>query len=278
MEMNKSVLGIAAALVVGGIFAAPASAAFVLKENFEDVALNANLADANEGESFTLAVQSGQTPSATVVASPWDALSHAALIANPGASLQMPLGGESIAQGTIGTLFYQIYRTGLVNMSSGLSDVADITSHNFGNFESQLNINAMTSPQPIRVRGAGSFLPGGVDMQEAELYNVWHYIDNTADTSEVYVQQVGVDPAPVQLVNGDTTAFAFRNAAAPNDIVQFLFMTGAANTTDAGHTSVYLDNIYVDTTGKNIANPVPEPASLAVLGIGAAFLAARRRR
>ena len=277
--MNRSLLGLAAALVVGGIFAAPASAAFVLKENFEDVAIDANLGDANAGESFTLVIQSGQTPTATVVASPWDSVNRAARVSNPGATLAMPLGAESIPQGSSGTLFYQFYRTGLVNMSSGLSDVAAIADHNFGNFESQLNINSATlNPQPIRVRSAGAFLAGGVNMEVSELYNVWHYIDNMADTSEVYVQKVGTDPAPVQLFNGATTAFTFRNGVASNDLVQFLFMAGTGSATDAAHTTIFFDNVYVDTTGKNIANPVPEPASLAILGIGAAFLAGRRRR
>ena len=163
-----------------------------MKEDFEDVALSADLGVENAGESFTLIREGTRTPTATVVASPWDASSQAALVNGPGATLFMPLGADSIAQGATGTLFYQMYRTGLVNMSSGLSDVASITTHNFGNFESQLNINSLTvDPQPIRVRSAGAFLAGGVDMAVSELYNVWHYIDNTADTSEVYVQKVG---------------------------------------------------------------------------------------
>jgi hypothetical protein len=276
--MGRSTRMLVAALAMGAVYAAPASAAFVLLEDFQDVALGANLGAVNPGETFSLVIQSGQSPTATVVISPWDADNHAARVQGPGATLSMPFGSESILQGTTGTLFYQIYRTGLVNFSAGASDVASIADHNFGNYESQLNVNALNEPQALRMRHGGGFSATQRNFDINELYNVWHVINNTADTTEVYLQQVGVDPAPVQLFSGSTTAFGFRNGVANNDMVQFLLMTGTGSATDANHTTVFFDNIYVDKSGANLTNPIPEPGSLALLGLGTAMLACRRRR
>ena len=252
-----------------------AQASYILLQDFEDVALGANLADANPGESFSMVVQGGQSPSATVELAPWAGGGKAAKVTNPGATLFMPV---SIPQGTTATLFYQLYRTGLVNMSSGMSDVASIGDHNFGNFESQLNINALAEPQVFKVRDAGAFSTSTTNFDISSLYNIWHVIDNQADTTKFYVQKVGVDPAPVLIEINSKSAFTFRNGVANNNLVNFLFMTGTANATDAAHTTVYFDNIYLDPTGENLTNPIPEPASLWLLAAAALAGACVRRR
>lgn len=101
-------------------------------------------------------------------------------------------------------------------------------------------------------------------------YDVWFVVNNTAQTTEFYIQG-GAFANQTKLDFSDgTDEFAFRFAQG-DDLRSFW-----------GHTfdtaTYYLDDIYVDTAGANLANPIPEPSTYAMLFGAAALLFAGIRR
>lgn len=174
---------------------------------------------------------------------------------------------------TASTLFFRVRRAGQVNMSWGTSDVA--APGVFNDFESQLNIqNGSTST--LRVRSAGFAEP--VDAFAVDTwYSTWMVINNSTDTYEVYMQG-GALGSVTKLDDDDganigNSVFGFRNGAATNDLATLLIRNGSSHTAD-----FFVDDIYLDTTGQNLSNPVPEPTCVAPAAVAGMALLARRRR
>lgn len=183
----------------------------------------------------------------------------------------------TIADGTTGTLFFRIQRgTDVVgHIVYGLSDVA--TPGAWGDYEAGLG---------DRSSGNG-FNGGSLDVRDAGTYrtlseiganewiNLWMVIDNGADTVQVYAQSDTTFPTQTLLDDDSgTTTFAFRNGTA-DPLTTFLLRTGT------NHGSPYLlDDIYLDASGANLANPIPEPTSfvLFILALGGLTAAGFRRR
>jgi hypothetical protein len=276
-KINERVILAAAGGLVA--FTLPASAAFTLLENFEDLAVGTDLNGANAGENFTAG-----TGVAIVRAHPGGEANNILQVLGVNSNLYSPL---SIPTGTTGTIFFQVARTGPVNVSVGTSDEA--APNGFGAFESQLAVN--TTPQNFHVRDAGAFDPTTAIMGAADFYNVWLVVDNSDaanpqgdDTTRLYVQGPG-DTAPVLRDNAGQTDFVFRNGvAATNDLVNFYIRTAAGSATNTNHDGPwYIDNIY-NAAGIDLTQPaptpsqVPEPAGIALLGLGVSALGARHRR
>jgi len=112
-------------------------------------------------------------------------------------------------------------------------------------------------------------------------YSAWMVIDSAQDEMEVYIEggaflnqtQLGEPFESVDPID-------FRNADGAAGISRF-FMAGNLAHSDSGD-SVLIDDIFLDTSGENLANPVPEPATLALLGVTALVIfpaaAGRRKR
>jgi hypothetical protein len=268
----------AAAATLGVAAGAPqASAAFVVVEDFQ----SRTLGPVNGQNGFTAGA------GAQVVLDPANATNRLLQVSAADTSVAK---GISIADNTTATLYFQIKTSAPVNASLGATDVAAPTE--FAAFESQVNVNASTPVQPIRIRDLGVFDAlsdtGGSasTITSAQPIGVFLVINNTTNTTEVYLQEAG-DAAPVLQVNGAQDDFGFRNTTAA-DLVNFYIRTGGAvpNTGEAPGTGpFFVDNIYLDATGANLAAPapligaaVPEPATFGLLGVAGVALAARRRR
>jgi hypothetical protein len=259
--------------------AAPAAFAdFTLLDDFQGL----NLGNVNGQNGWTASSTSG-----TVVTDPGDAANQLLSVTTTSANVYKALGAP-LSNTSTGTLYYQMKRGDLVNMSTGLSDVAAPTG--FGDYESQLNVNSLTiNPQPIRMRDAAAFDAVQETFASGVAYHVWHVIDNATDTTKLYIQSATAG-SPVLQLNGTQSDFLFRNSTttttAANELLTFLVKTGGANATDAAHAGpLFIDNIYFDGAGSNLAVPatlissvVPEPGTLGVAALGAVGLLARRRR
>jgi len=121
----------------------------------------------------------------------------------------------------------------------------------------------------LEVTQTASFAP-------ATWYNLWMTFDAGApDTFSVYVQG-GAFATQTQLAtSGPSTTWGLRNT--PVSSISHLMLT-AASSDDAATAGLRVDDIYIDTTGYNLA-VVPEPSSLLLMvgGLGA-FLLRRMAR
>jgi hypothetical protein len=114
-----------------------------------------------------------------------------------------------------------------------------------------------------RIRDGSGFVNSVTLVQGVE-YGVYIVTNTNDDTYDVYLEEAGVQ---TQLAED----FAFRNSG--DTINQFLALTNSGNF--LGTTLV--DNIYVELTGENLVNPIPEPTSVAAIRL-MSLLALRHRR
>lgn len=185
---------------------------------------------------------------------------------------------------TATTLFFRLYRTGAVNISAGLSD--DAVPALFGGYEVQLNAqNNGTPTDSFKIRDANAFEDlGAGTFAQSVWYNVWMVINTSTDTYEVWMNQGDYGTAGTPLLHiqdpvivpPDTSGFTFRNGASANPLTTLIFAMGG--TTPALTSSLIVDDVYIDTTGQNLSNPVPEPSSAVLLGAAATLGLISRRR
>jgi hypothetical protein len=141
-----------------------------------------------------------------------------------------------------------------------------------------LNLKVVVNNTSEPKDGSGMLAVG--DGKEDTWYNFWLVVHNREngggatdankpplDTYDVYVQGGAFTEQAQLWADGN-----FRTGNFKGQLPYFNFIVDVAG--DTG----YLDDLYIDTTGQNLANPVPEPASLLLASGGAAILALRRRR
>jgi hypothetical protein len=285
--MRKSP-ALAVVIAAFSLSATVSQGAFVLLENFD--LLNA-----------------GQPLNGQPISSPWTANANATVVNTGGvdnvASLATggtgnpacfhSLGGLTIPNTNAASTVYFNFSISVAGVGNNwnfiVTDVA-APPDTAGSSEVQLNFDGGTVAVPIlamRARSAGNFLLLSLDGTAATNflpnvgvdYNGWFEINNTNDTYRVYLQSDGdvrVATRTQMLANNGTGGlFTFRNSGAgaqPNDLITANF--GSAGTGSV----VQFDDIYVDTSGFNSINPVPEPAqSVIMLAAGAVVLLRRRR-
>ena len=266
--MKKTIL--TSALILGSVVVS--QAAFTLVEDFEGHTLGAALdADAD----WTSQAGASAATGGTIVD---DGGSQAAQIlggSNNG-NYYTGLGSQTIADNTTGTVFFR-FRSDPVEWLQTAIYLTDWQPN------SALWYNHDEAGLYSRYNTAGgdgtAFLPhydtGGTpqDIIGATWYNVWIVANNTANTFDLYLSQ-GIDGATGGATSVTVaTNVAFRTAAGDLDYMFF------ADTDGNAATGIMLDDIYVDTTGENLTNAVPEPSSAALLlGLGGLALTLRRRK
>jgi glucose/arabinose dehydrogenase len=173
-----------------------------------------------------------------------------------------------IPNNSTATLFLRFRFNGQKNYSFGMSDVA--APADFGAFESQFNHN--NAANDARMRDAAAFTPlsPASPHQPNTWYNIWMVINNSTDTTTVYIDSTtppGASTSALQS-NGAKTAFTFRNSGGgtvANDLLSFAVLTGGAGGTDEGHNGeLYIDDIWIDKAGQNLVNPVSPASNIVV--------------
>ncbi|MEZ4713888.1 MAG: Ig-like domain-containing protein [Caldilineaceae bacterium] len=220
----------------GAEAARAASLSYVLVDNFEGLGLGA------------LAGQNG-----------WSASSGATVATDPqnGANRVLRLNGleqyaskvaaAAIANSGSGTLFFQIRRDSDIDGYGGAADLANPTAWN--DYETQLGMDTRATSN-FRVRDGSSFRTTNHSFATNIWYCVWFDINNASDSFEAYVQP-GSASSRTQITVSSQTTFNFRNGSA-NPLSTFFARVGDLSSTG----SLFIDNIYIDPTGHNAANPV----------------------
>ncbi len=242
-QLNLSALLVIAGL--GAIGTPLARAQFVLVDNFEAHTLGAALnADADWKS------QAGNNPATggTIVN---DGGSQAARIlggSNNG-GYYTSLATQTITDNSTGTAFFRFQSdpAAWLQIAAYLTDWQPSDGnwylHDEAGFFSRWNQGDGTSVKPQYNKGTITNVAGGT------WYNVWIVANNTANTFDLHMSQ-GTDGAV-----GDATSFTvgsgipFRTSA--GDLDHLMFIDTDGNST----TGIVLDDIYVDKTSVNLANP-----------------------
>ncbi len=238
-----------------------AFSALALVENFDDIALG----DLNNDSAWTA------TTAVDVVVDPAGGTNRVVQQGGSGAQqAYLTLPGGGIAQGATGTLFFRMRFASTGNTNIGLSDLGSPGAYD--DYESQLS-RASDQGGGLRARDANTFRNlsgGGNAANNADTwYNVWMVVNNSEDTTQIYVQSDGDADFSTQTELTGGQALNFRNGTATNGL-QTLYLRG-----DFG--DAFYDDFYIDGTETTLTNPIPEP-SIAVLSLLGAVVLLRRNR
>lgn len=152
---------------------------------------------------------------------------------------------QGIANGTTGTIFYRMRRTGNADAFGGGSDVANPS--NWPDFEVQVGgqEDSATSLKIVDNGGPAAVAGGGF------ITNQWHCIwivaDNASDTYQVHALGGNYNTQERVFADNQST-FDFRNGT--NGSIQTFYTRMGFDTG-----TFYVDDIYVDATQQNLAVP-----------------------
>ncbi len=219
----------------------------------------------------------GWSGDGTLTADPAGSGNQVFSVANTGSTTTSHLSlGSGIASGTTGTLFFRVRAAG--NTAAGTFDwvfgstsVASPSEWSDFNGYGAMNNSASNgdAANPMAVRDGTSFDffgPASADTW----YNVWLVLNNDTEQTTMYFNTGLGTPAtdPSTL----SSSGAFRNTGSDPLINLFVRNNGGAGSIG------YLDDVYLDTTGANLTNPIPEPSSSLLAGLLFGLGVLRRRR
>jgi len=190
----------------------------------------------------------------------------------------------SLPEGDTGTFFGRYYATSTdTNVAFGLStespaSLPDPGPIGFG------SINTTTFVFDGRLRGSDAdtvvtTLTGGGNEADnvGAWYNFWIVVDNGANTVQTYIQSDDDSDFATQTLMSSSGTGGFR-VPTTDELVSLVFRADVTSGSNGNNQTVLFDDIWFDAAGSNLANPIPEPGSLALgLIVGLAGVVGRRR-
>ncbi len=255
MKKNPTYLLLPLALSLVGT----SQASFVLIDDFESYADGVN--GTTTTPAWNQGFPAGGSNSATTVVGADTGSGQALHYAHGGSGGQINYSsvGTIAAEGSTGTIFFQSYLD-----ATGSDTLFAFGRSGLGAYGDLATLVRVPSDLIVEVHNGG-YANTSTTIAADTLYNFWVVIDNSANTSSLYYSAGGPGETPTLIQSG----FVFRNTTS-GDINTFYLGT---NSGSVG----FLDNIYVDSTGANLTNPVPEPSIALLGGLGVLGLIRRRR-
>lgn len=248
--------------ILGALTTASSHAAFVLLDNMEG-GNNWSAFDGTPGTIVTDPANSGNNVFS---------IGYGTNVNNSDSYLSL---GSGIAHNTTGTLFLRVRTTaneGAFDWVFGTTHVANPgASGTTGAWNSYVGYGVMNSSggtdTEMAVRdgtGFDFFGPASPDTW----YNVWFVLDNENKETTMYYNTGFGTPATDASTLSATGGFRNVNT---DDLINLWVRNNSASTTG------YIDDVYLDTTGINLTNPIPEPSTAMIGGLGLLALLRRRR-
>jgi len=244
----------------------------MLVEDFENVS-----EWGNNGTSADLASVNGPSGSTGKVG----ALSHSTV--NVSASF-LDLGSNELVDGSVGTIFFRVHvPSNPSNQTAshwfGFTD--NDSPQAFGDMRGYGGHNGNGNPINYAFRNGseGTTVVVESNSNYGQWYNVWLVVDNQAGTgSDSYDVYVNQGTAAASVSDRIATDYAFRNGGVSTALdTVTLFGANAGGSVESGR-EVFYDDLYVDISGANLANVIPEPSTMLMLCAGIATLGMLRRK
>ena len=247
----------AVALLTGG--AGTAHAAFTLVDDFEGSSLGSVVGQTAENGN----VWQGTETDFTVVDTTGGDRALAVTMTEGNTRAYVEL-ANTLAEGERGTYFF---RFNVQTQPSG--NQINVTTYDEDTIDQFAYAADLSIQENGTVDARGS---EEVAYQTDTWYNVW--LDLSTKGSgfyNAYIQAEG-EATRTQITGDPDNDFDYRDDNA--DTLDFLNIWSYGG---SGTGEVLLDDLYFDNSGFNAANPIPEPASLVLLGLGGSLALGRRR-
>ncbi len=180
------------------------------------------------------------------------------------------------------TVFFRMYLptnlvTGDLRAANNIGLRDSSLSNSFGNNRNQMSMQdtiADSSWDPIVAARDGASTVPQQTIASDTWYNVWMVSDTVANTWSMYMNTGTDDASSVDLLDASFKNMDFRNTTESGS-VEFVFGNAGINEVLNG---ARVDDIYVDVGNSNLTYAIPEPGSLALVGVAITALCVIRRR
>lgn len=176
----------------------------------------------------------------------------------------------TVPNGQTRMLFLRFRYQGQHNYSLGMSHLS--SPDEFSDFGPEIRKSGAQDELKIH---DGNTYQDLTTLSESTWYNLWILIDNDAGSSQVWLHdRPGQGALASDRLDAEgVTSFDFRTDT-HSDLIRFYLKAADGG---SGIDPLWIDDIYLETTdAANLSNPIPEPATFALVLLGWPFL--RRRQ